>query len=155
MYFFKVCFLAVLVIVVKSTNTIISYSFGSILGQVFNDFSGYFSVNGVSYLNTLKDTLPTDRGAYFSTGNLVNLITLPPNGYQGTTLYLTSEFSVAFWILSINDYDYYAFYHGSSSTDYFYIIRRHASSLIETRLIKGGIDTGVIKTPSNTFLSGI
>ena len=96
MYSMKIYLLAILVFGAQSSNTIISYSFGSILGQVFNDFSGYFSVNGVSYSNTLNDTLATDRGAYFANNHQRNLITLPPNDYQGTTLYLTSEFSVTF-----------------------------------------------------------
>ena len=94
-------------------SDLMKYKFHQNFGEVFYDYAGnyLFSVNGKSSLDSLRNTIGTDRGAYFPEGNSV--ITLPPNGVSGSFEF-PQVFSVVFWVL-VKDYTFYCFYCKSSS----------------------------------------
>ena len=139
-----------------SNNIRLSYWFYATLGKVFQDGYNNIAVNGISSLNTLNDTLATDRGAYFLSNNTVNLITLAPNNLVSSPLYLSATFSISIWVLSVANYDYYLFYHGVSASDKLHIIKRTTNSCIEAQLINANTgDSGVVTAARNSFTSGM
>ena len=84
-------------------SSLVSYKFGSNFGQLFYDYSesGNHGQNGNSLYVDTSDTIPTDRGAYFS--NSFGYIKLPPNNIQPNPLSLGIEFSIIMWLHTIDN----------------------------------------------------
>ena len=80
-------------------TSIVEYRLWYNFGQVINDYSGngWHAVYGTSYLDNLKDPVPTPRGAYFYTGNT---ITMPTNDFVSFGMQLKNPFSLVFWIFN-------------------------------------------------------
>jgi hypothetical protein len=82
---------------------ILEYKFGINYGQVFNDYANnlHHAVNGDLYADTTHDTVATDRGAYFTTGNR-RLVNLPPNDWSASVVFtLPTTFTINTWILPV------------------------------------------------------
>ena len=77
---------------------LVEYNPGINYGQIFRDYSGngIDAVNGESQYNTDYDTIPTDRGAFFTESG--SIISLPPNDYISSFLTITPLFSVVAWV---------------------------------------------------------
>jgi hypothetical protein len=75
-------------------SKIVEYKFGINFGQVFYDYSDSFNhgQNGQNISTTTSDTIPTDRGAYF-TSSFNSYIKLPPNEKVSSSLSIGSIFS--------------------------------------------------------------
>lgn len=132
---------------------IVEYRLGYNYGEVFHDFSGNSrdGVNGDSSTTTLKNTIATDRGAYFGQGDYE--ITLPPNDQQATAFTLPSTFTVAAWILS-HDEDGMLFYRYKDSNNYFYCRRTDSSNKITGRVVIGGSDSSESTGASSSWNAG-
>lgn len=84
------------------TGKLAEYRLSVNFGQKFADYSGneYHGVNGDSHLTTTKDTIPTDRGAYFN-GETMS-ITAPKNTFITKDLTLIQPFTILCWITCIS-----------------------------------------------------
>jgi hypothetical protein len=96
------------ILVLIRGSDLVRYKFNQNFGEVFYDYSGnyLFSVNGKNSVDSLRNTIGTDRGAYFSVGN--SIITMPPNDVSASFEY-PAVFSVVFWVL-VEDFTFYCFY---------------------------------------------
>ena len=84
----------ILCVVCSLCAKLMEYRFYRNYGQIFNDFSNnnLSAVNGDSSKTTTYDSMPTDRGAYF-TGSSVEIL-LTPNDIATKNYILPSTFSI-------------------------------------------------------------
>ena len=87
------------ILVFICANTIVEYRLWYNFGQVINDYSGngWHAVYGTSYLDIVKDPVPTPKGAYFYAGNT---ITMPPNDFVSIGMRSTNNISLIFWMFN-------------------------------------------------------
>lgn len=123
------------------TSNVLEYKFGYNFGQVFHDYSGNdnHAVNGESSLTTLYDTIPTDRGAHFPSGD--SRILLPPNNRNPDQLLLPASFTLISWTLLTSSSPYFI-YRYLDTTHFLYIRRNSASGYMIFRAVQGTMDTG-------------
>jgi hypothetical protein len=144
-------FLTILIVLASGNSIMMEYRFANNFGQVFYDYSGngYHAVNGESSLDTINDTFPTDRGAYF--GYLVqNQIKLPPNNLVSSYYSINQSFSASLWVLVGDFYNSVIFlrYSGSNTIK----IKRDASnSSLWIRRIDSTDDTTLYLCGPNSF----
>jgi hypothetical protein len=94
-------------------------------------------VNGISLINPSKMTVPTDRGAFFDTGD--KTITFPPNSVS-PSFSLPKEFTMTFWTL-VKDYSFYVIFLRSSS-GFLYLRRLLIDEVLNFRVKTEEYDTG-------------
>ena len=129
---------------------LVEYRFWNNFGEVFYDYTsnGYVAVNGINSWDNSKNTLATDRGAYFQVGD--SRITLPPND-QSSSILMPSVFSFIFWG-NFQDYSYYILYR-ASSTILLYIKKYTRNEQISIRLKTSTFDSLEIISNSNVIQS--
>lgn len=89
-----------MMLLVIGSAKLVEYRFSVNYGQVFVDYSGNnnHGVNGDSHLTSSKDTVLTDRGAFFDEST--SAITIPKNTLVTTDVTLSSTFTLLCWFLS-------------------------------------------------------
>ena len=125
-----------------SSLLILDYRFNQNFGQVFYDYSGLgnHGQNGESHLNTLGDTLPTDRGAYFSS-SFSDYIMAPPNSFVSSSFNLGSTFSILFWCMSFDSANYMLTYRSSDIGFLLNVERKKANNQLHIKLNQPGFST--------------
>ena len=135
-------------------SNLVNYKFGSNFGQIFYDYSGSgnHGQNGQSLVADICDTVPIDRGAYFSTQN--SLIVLPPNNLKSDSFKLGPNFSIIMWIYpqEINSYSYLTLRFRSDWADY--LIFQHYLNKIYTTILYSSQYTNVHSNDINLIYSG-
>ena len=108
------------------TALVVEYRFGHNFGQVFRDYSdnNRYGVNGDSSSTTAKDAKMTDRGAYFDPSAREDIITMPPNDVATSSYTLGSTFVVLFWILPLDNYNFYIYNRKNSDSSIDFSIKR-------------------------------
>lgn len=97
------CYLMTLIrLLVIKGNADIDYQFSTYIGQIIYDQSGKenHAVNGETSSDNVYDTIPTDRGAYFSRISY-SRIKLPSNEAQNNNFKLQNPSVIVFWVLAI------------------------------------------------------
>jgi hypothetical protein len=120
-----------------STN-VVYYKFGSNFGQIFYDYSGMgnHGQNGESITSNIKDTIPTDRGAYFDLSTNT-YIKLPPNNIKTSSLQLGSTFSIVMWFRPsyvASDTEYYLTKRFKDSNNFLYWKRDEEDKELEVEI---------------------
>jgi hypothetical protein len=124
-------------------SNLVAYKFGINFGQVFWDFSGSrnHGQNGESISSSLFDTVPTDRGAYFSRFS-ESFIQLPPNEINSNPISLSSVFTLFIWLHPFDEFDYFLSYRiNESSKSFFYLMRKQHGNSLKTRINKVNFDS--------------
>ena len=132
-------------------TSLIDYQFNQNFGQIFTDYSSNsnYGVNGALSTSASKDTIPTDRGAYFP--DCESYITLPKNDVATSNFYFGSTFTMYLWILPLDSCSYYIFYRSCAAcNNYFYLARNHSTGSLIARVVYGSYDTGVHTSSSNS-----
>jgi Concanavalin A-like lectin/glucanases superfamily len=135
---------------VASGTTLVEYKFGLNYGEIFNDYSTYsrYAVNGVSYLTTSNNSIPTDRGAFFKNSN-DDIITLPPNDKATSNFLLPSTFTINAWVcLKEDNPKNYIFVRYIDSKTYLYISKLNNKLLVNIGV--GGNDKSCSSHPSSS-----
>ena len=82
------------------SQVLVAYNFYENYGSTFYDFSGNYrhAVNGNSPGKDTQDTLPTDRGAYYSSETVSGLIEIPNDDAEGKKFSIKNSFSIHLWV---------------------------------------------------------
>ncbi|OMJ77240.1 hypothetical protein SteCoe_23238 [Stentor coeruleus] len=138
-------------VLVLAYSSILEYRFGENFGQVFYDYSENLrhGVNGESVFNTSKDTIPTDRGAYFPIGDY--RVKLPPNT-QSQNFLFPSSFTIALWTF-VKDYAFTIFYK-VSDTGCIIVKRYSIDNLVSVKIKTQDFDTSEIFSTSSAYANG-
>jgi hypothetical protein len=138
-------------------SQLVHYKFGSNFGQIFFDYSGSgnHGQNGQSIDSDSCDTIPFDRGAYFSAVNN-KYILLPPNDIKSTPFYLMSSFSIIIWAYFMQDgHNCYLTYRIAANGNYLYIYRMSDFYRFLIDIIYSGNHKFDYSSVYNTASSGI
>ena len=142
-------------IVVSSTSSLINYRFAYNFGSIFHDYSNNANdaVNGDSSTTTLYDTIPTDRGAFFPTGD--SRILMPPNDQATNPLLLPPTFTILFWSLLTSDNPSYTIYRYLDSSHFFYLRRDQTNSKFIFRVVQSSTDSTELSGYQYNYPTGI
>lgn len=103
------CLLTSFIVVTLVTSQQAHYYFSENFGQVFHDYSSNdnSAVNGNSSYTIYHDTIPLDRGAYFSNADSSqsSIISLPKNEIVPKAFSSYSGLYVALWVLFSDESD--------------------------------------------------
>ncbi|OMJ71366.1 hypothetical protein SteCoe_30452 [Stentor coeruleus] len=148
--------ISLLLLTLVSSTKIVDYRFGYNFGQVFHDYSlsGNDAINGNSVSTTTYDTIPTDRGAYYSYTS-GQMITLPPNSQQSNGLSLGSKFYICMWVLVQQGNYYLTYRENTGKTQYFYLYRQALDNLSKSFVKFSGYSSGERMGSVNGFLTNV
>lgn len=137
--------------ILKGLGKILEYRFGENFGEIFFDFAGngQFGVNGEDVGSRNKNTVPTDRGAYFSVGD--SRVTLPTNELVSSNPY-PAAFSIVFWGL-FEDFTYFIFSR-SSSTNFIKIRRNTINNQLSLHILTPLYDSTELSASTNALPPG-
>jgi hypothetical protein len=137
-------FTFILALSTLSFGKIVEYQLSKNYGQVFVDYSGNnnHGVNGDSHTTVSKDTMPSDRGAYYTNSQIA--ITTPYNTLVNTELTLTQPFTLLCWV-NVKDKDgviFDRYKNGDRTKDYITVKRFRTNKNIYIE----GAQSGVFKS---------